>query len=33
MLVLGGLFLLWQWWRPLEVAPMHDESDDRPRAE
>jgi hypothetical protein len=33
MLVLGGLFLLWQWWRPLEVAPMHDEADDRPRSE
>jgi hypothetical protein len=33
MLVLGGLFLLWQWWRPLQVAAMHDESDDRPRAE
>jgi xanthine/uracil/vitamin C permease (AzgA family) len=33
MLVLGGLFLLWQWWRPLEVAPMHDEADERPRGE
>jgi hypothetical protein len=21
MLALGGLFLLWQWWRPTEVAP------------
>ena len=21
MLVLGVLFLLWQWWRPLEVGP------------
>jgi xanthine/uracil/vitamin C permease (AzgA family) len=20
MLVLGGLFLLWQWWRPLKLA-------------
>jgi hypothetical protein len=30
-MVLGGLFLLWQWWRPLEVAAMHDEADDRPR--
>ena len=20
MLVLGGLFLLWQWWRPTELA-------------
>jgi hypothetical protein len=21
MLALGGLFLLWQWWRPTEVKP------------
>ena len=21
MLVLGGLFLLWQWWRPTELKP------------
>ena len=21
MLALGGLFLLWQWWRPIEVNP------------
>jgi len=33
MLILGGLFLLWQWWRPLEVGGMHDTADDRPRTE
>ncbi len=21
MLALGALFLLWQWWRPIEVTP------------
>jgi hypothetical protein len=34
MLALGGLFLLWQWWRPTEVAPddLRDaDADDRPR--
>ncbi len=34
MLALGGLFLLWQWWRPTEVAPEDlraGEEDDRPR--
>ena len=33
MLILGALFLLWQWWRPLEVGRMHDTADDRPRTE
>jgi hypothetical protein len=28
MLVLGGLFLLWLWWRPIEVAPAHDSGDE-----
>ena len=34
MLALGGLFLLWQWWRPTEV-PSKEElaaEDDRPPA-
>ena len=34
MLALGGLFLLWQWWRPTEVAPddlRAAAEDDRPR--
>jgi hypothetical protein len=29
MLVLGGLFLLWLWWRPIEVAPARDDGDER----
>jgi len=28
MLALGGFFLLWQWWRPIEVAPATDNADD-----
>jgi len=28
MLVLGGLFLLWLWWRPIEVAPARDSDDE-----
>ncbi|MFF5231000.1 hypothetical protein [Dactylosporangium sp. NPDC000521] len=24
MLALGGLFLLWQWWRPAEPLPESD---------
>jgi hypothetical protein len=31
MLAFGVLFLLWQWWRPIEVAPKHDYEDERPR--
>jgi len=29
MLVLGGLFLLWLWWRPIEVAPARDSGDEK----
>lgn len=33
MLALGGLFLLWRWWRPLEIgAPEPDDDDSRPPA-
>ena len=29
MLALGGLFLLWRWWRPLQIAaPRAGEGDD-----
>jgi hypothetical protein len=28
MLVLGGLFLLWLWWRPAEVRPAQPEPGD-----
>ncbi|MCW2642795.1 MAG: hypothetical protein JWP76_5101 [Dactylosporangium sp.] len=24
MLVLGGIFLLWQWWRPLKLGKPQD---------
>ncbi len=31
MLALGGLFLLWRWWRPLEIsAPRPGDDDTRP---
>jgi hypothetical protein len=31
MLALGGLFLLWRWWRPLQIsAPRPDDDDSRP---
>lgn len=33
MLALGGLFLLWRWWRPLQIgapAPDSDDGDRRP---
>jgi hypothetical protein len=26
MLVLGGIFLLWQWWRPLKLGAPRDDS-------
>jgi hypothetical protein len=29
MLVLGGLFLLWLWWRPIEVPAEQPESGDQ----
>jgi hypothetical protein len=28
MLALGGLFLLWRWWRPLEIGAPHPDVDD-----
>jgi len=28
MLVLGVLFLLWQWWRPLELGHADSSTDD-----
>lgn len=30
MLVMGILFLLWQWWRPLEVNRREDTADEHP---
>jgi hypothetical protein len=31
MLALGGLFLLWRWWRPLEISAPAAGSDDGDR--
>jgi xanthine/uracil/vitamin C permease (AzgA family) len=30
MLALGALFLLWQWWRPLEIGHPHDPENPAP---
>jgi hypothetical protein len=31
MLALGGLFLLWRWWRPLQISAPAPGSDDGDR--
>lgn len=30
MLALGGLFLLWRWWRPLQIGAPRPDDDSRP---